>query len=105
MKTVRLILGAIALLGATCIPLSVAMAAKQPAPHEIAAFFEVEFSDPMAWRCHNQEGSDCLACRNVDSSPSNVIVTHQPNAKEETHQVAAGSEVRICKNIIFLPHD
>lgn len=103
MKTVRPILSVIALFGATCVPLSVAMAAK-PAPHEIAAFLEVEFSDPMAWSCHNQDGN-CLTCKNVNSGPSNVVVTHQPNANEETHQVAAGLEVRICGNIIFLPHD
>lgn len=103
MKTVPVVLGAIVLVAVTCVPPFVAMAGN-PAPHEIATFFEVEFADPRAWNCHNQDGN-CLTCKNVSSNPSNVVVTHTPNANEETHMVAAGSEVRICGNIIFLPHD
>ena len=77
--------------------------AGNPPPHEVAVFFEVEFADPMAWDCDADD--DCLTCQNVTGTPSNVVVAHAPTGTEETHAVASGAELRICGNVIFLPHD
>jgi len=74
----------------------------RPAPHEVAAFFEVEYSTPNDWSCKTDE--ECLICRNTSSGPSNIVVTHVPNANEETHAIPRGSEVRSCGNVIQIPH-
>lgn len=92
-------LAALALLGGAWVVVPVARA---EAPHEVATFFEVEFDNPHAWKCQTRQ--TCLTCKNNTSSDSNVIVLHTPDAHEDTHAVAAGDEVRICGDVIFIPH-
>ena len=77
------------------------MAAK-PAPHEVAQFYEVEFAEPMSWDCDAKD--TCTTCKNVSHASSKVTVTHVPSAVPEDHPVAAGMEVRMCGNIVYIPH-
>ena len=102
MKTISLsVLAATLCLTALASPARAARAGN-PAPHEVAVFFEVEFADPMAWDC--KAADTCLECRNASGGPSDVVVTHAPTGVAETHPIAAGLVVRICGNVVFLPH-
>ena len=56
----------------------------------------------MAWDCKAHE--TCLECANTSGAASDVVVTHTPSGMEETHPIAAGMEVRICGNVVFIPH-
>ncbi len=95
---------AVALLAAGCNGGGTVVAqTAQPAPHEVAAFFEVEFGNPMAFNCTTQD--TCLTCTNVSGGASEVVVTHQPTAEEEAHSIAVRAQVRICGNVVFLPHE
>jgi len=85
--------------------ISGAAVAAKPGLHEIAQFYEVEFADPMAWECDAKD--TCTTCKNVTKASSTVMVTHVPQTPPTTaepHSIAAGKEVRMCGNIVYIPH-
>ncbi len=98
-----IVLLAVVLLAAGCGGGSVASETGQPAPHAVAAFFEVEFTNPMAFSCTAQD--TCLTCTNISNGATDVVVTHSPAANQEAHSVAKGAQVKTCGNVAYLPHE
>ena len=105
MKAIRSSLVALVLAGAVCGSASVATAQEEEpkpgSPQKVVTFFEVEFSDPTAWRC-NKFVAPCLSCGNVSSSTSDVIVTPASGSTKQTYSIPVDAHVGICGQVIFI---
>jgi hypothetical protein len=86
--------------------------ASGPAPDRIIKFVDVKFSDPTNWDCKRPEQFEgfplshtdftCLVCTNIGAGSSDLVVTHPPDATQETVSVADGAALRICADMLAI---